>query len=343
MTVIPMHHRITIEGGPAFDCAPTENLVAAAERAGWALPASCRAGICGSCEGAVCEGDFVVPGRNDDGAVLAGPAQPVKLCRARPRSDLTIAPREVQAIDPAARKLLAAKVLKIEKPAAEVAVLSLRFPAGTRAKFKAGQYLRIVFDDGAERCFSMANPPQRNDGVELHVRYLSGGRFSEAVFNTLKPGDTVKLRMPQGDFWLRETAKPIVFVAGGTGFAPVQSMVEDLLRRNIDRPVRVYFGGRTPELLYRDALARQWQQKRPGLVYVPVVSSPVDGDAWQGRTGLVHDAVLQDLPSLAGHEVYACGAPGMVAAAKEAFVQAGLDAHDFFCDAFAPSMELAAA
>ena len=117
--------------------------------------------------------------------MLAGPAQPVKLCRAKPRSNLTIAPREVQAIDPAARKLLTAKVLKIEKPAAEVAVLKLRFPAGVRAKFKAGQDLRIVFDDGAERCFSMANPPQQNDGVELHVRYLGGGRFSEAVFNTL--------------------------------------------------------------------------------------------------------------------------------------------------------------
>ena len=342
MSVTPLHHRIHIEGGPSFDCAPTENLVNAAERAGWEIPASCRAGICGTCEGAVCDGQFVVPGRNDDGALLHGPAQPVKLCRARPRSDLTIAPREVHAVDPAARKLLSAKVLKIEKPAAEVAVLKLRFPAGVRARFKAGQYLRIVLDDGAERCFSMANPPQQNDGVELHVRYLAGGRFSEAVFNTLQPGDAVKLRLPHGDFWLRESARPIVFVAGGTGFAPVQSMVEDLLRRGVQRALHVYFGGRTPELLYRDALVRQWQAKRPGLAYVPVVSSPAPGDGWSGRTGLVHEAVLHDLPSLAGHEVYACGAPAMVAAAKEAFVRAGLDAQHFFCDAFAPSMELAA-
>jgi CDP-4-dehydro-6-deoxyglucose reductase/3-phenylpropionate/trans-cinnamate dioxygenase ferredoxin reductase subunit len=334
-------YRIALEGGPSFECADGENLVAAAERAGWALPASCRAGICGSCEGVVCDGSFVVPGRTGDGPLLQGPAQPVKLCRARPRSDLTIAPREFAPVDAASRKLLAAKVMRIDKPAADVAVLKLRFPAGVRAKFRAGQYLRVVLDDGAERSFSMANPPQQNDGVELHVRYLPGGRFAEALFHTLQPGDTVRLRMPQGDFWLRESDKPAVFVAGGTGFAPVQSMVEDLLRRNVARPVHVYFGARTPELLYRGDVAAQWTQKRAGLAYVPVVSSPEPQHAWAGRTGLVHDAVLADLPDLSGHQVYACGAPGMVAAAREAFVQHGLAPEDFFCDAFAPAVEQA--
>lgn len=335
-------HRISVEGGPSFDCADGENLVAAAERAGWALPASCRAGICGTCEGAVCGGSFVAPGRNDDGAVLAGPSDGVKLCRARPRSDLTIAPREIKAVEPGSLKPLAAKVLRIDKPADDVAVIKLRFPAGTRAKFRAGQYLRVLLDDGQERNFSMANPPHSNDGVELHVRYLQGGRFAEAVFNHLKPGDVVNLRLPQGDFWLRESDKPIVFVAGGTGFAPVQSIVEDLLRRQIHRPVRLYFGGRTPQRLYRDALARQWAEKRPGLVYVPVVSSPTPEDGWTGRTGRLPEAVIADLPTLAGHEVYACGSPAMVAAAREAFVGHGLAPSDFHCDAFAPSMQVAA-
>ena len=335
-------HRISIEGGPSFDCADGENLVAAAERAGWVLPASCRAGVCGSCEGVVCAGDFVLPGRNDDGAVLAAPAAAVKLCRARPRSDMRIAPREVRPVAAASLKPIAAKVMRVDKPAAEVAVLKLRFPAGQRAKFRAGQYLKVLLDDGQERCFSMANPPHSNDGVELHVRYLPGGRFAEAVFHALKPGDVVTLRLPLGDFWLRETDKPIVFIAGGTGFAPVQSMVEDILRRKIERPVYVYVGGRTPELLYRDALARQWVAKRPGLAYVPVVSSPLPGDGWSGRTGRVHEAAIEDLVSLAGHEVYACGAPAMVAAARDAFVRHGLAPSDFFCDAFAPAMQLAA-
>jgi len=335
-------HRISIEGGPSFDCPEGENLVTAAERAGWVLPASCRAGICGTCEGSVCDGSYVVPGRNDDGAVLAGPAGGVKLCRTKPRSDMSIAPREIKAVEPGSLKPITAKVMRVDKPSTEVAVLKLRFPAGMRAKFRAGQYLKVVLDDGQERCFSMANPPHSNDGVELHVRYLPGGRFSEAVFNILKPGDAVTLRLPQGDFWLRETDKPIVFVAGGTGFAPVQSIVEDLLRRQINRPVRLYFAGRTPEMLYRDALAQQWTAKRPGLVYVPVVSSPAAGDGWSGRTGRVYEAVIADLPTLAGHEVYACGAPAMVAAARDAFVRHGLAPSDFFCDAFAPSMQLAA-
>ncbi|MDB5998655.1 MAG: flavin oxidoreductase, partial [Rhizobacter sp.] len=177
---------------------------------------------------------------------------------------------------------------------------------------------------------------------ELHVRYLPGGQFAESVFNVLAAGDIVRLRLPFGDFHLRDTQAPIVFVAGGTGFAPVQSMVEDVMRRRVERPMRLYFGGRTPELLYRDALARGWAAKWPALRYVPVVSSPSAGDGWSGRTGWVHDAVIADLPTLAGHEVYACGSPAMISSAREAFERHGLAPADFFCDAFAPAMELAA-
>jgi CDP-4-dehydro-6-deoxyglucose reductase len=336
-------HHIAIEGGPSFECAESQNIVAAAEHAGWSIPASCRAGICGTCEGEVQRGSFVVPGRNDDGPLLTGPAGAVKLCRAKPRSDLRICAMDIRKVEAASLKSIVAKVLKIEKLADEVAVVKLRFPAGQRARFKAGQYLKVILDDGAERSFSMANPPQSSDGVELHIRHLAGGRFAEAVFNELKQGDAVKLRLPFGHFYLRESDKPAVFVAGGTGFAPVQSIVEDMLRSNVQRPIRVYFGGRSPELLYRDALARQWTEKRPGLVYVPVVSSPGAQEAevsWQGRMGLVHEAVLADLPSLAGHEVYACGAPAMVTAARDAFIERGLDPHDFHCDAFAPAAEV---
>lgn len=331
--------RIAIAGGPSFECTPQENLVSAAERAGWALPASCRAGVCGSCEGHIDEGCFVLPGRNAEGEPLQGPLQAVKLCRARPRSDLRISPREFAPVDEKARKPLAAKVLRIDKPSAEIAVLKLRLPAGVRAKFRAGQYLQVLLEDGQERCFSMANPPQSNDGVELHVRYLPGGRFAEAVFNALKQGDAVQLRMPLGDFYIRESERPLVFVAGGTGFAPVQSMVEDLLRRGVQRPIAIYFGARTPELLYREPVVQHWRQQRPDIRYEAVVSSPRPEDRWDGRTGLVHEAVLQDLPSLAGREVYACGAPGMIEAAREAFVRAGLPSEDFHCDAFVPSAE----
>ena len=334
--------RIEIEGGPSFDCGAHDNLVSAAERAGWVLPSSCRAGACGSCEGQVAQGSFVVPGRNGDGDALTAPACGVKLCRARPRADLRIVPRGFAPLDEKARKPLVAQVLKIEKPSAEVAVVQLRVPAGVRAQFRAGQYLQVLLEDGQERCFSMANPPQASDGVELHVRYLPGGRFAEAVFHGMKPGDAVQLRLPLGEFYVRESDRPIIFLAGGTGFAPVQAMVEDLIRRGVQRPMEIYFGARNPELLYREALVQQWRQKRPELRYVPVVSRQAPEQGWQGRTGRVHEAVLQDHATLAGHEVYACGAPGMIEVAREAFLRAGVAANDFHCDAFVSSAERAA-
>lgn len=331
--------RIAIESGPEFACDAGDNVVTAAERAGWALPASCRAGICGSCEGDIAAGDFVLPGRGGEGEVQCGPAHAVKLCRARPRSDLRIVPREFAAVDPKTRKPLAAKVLRIDRPSSDVAVLKLRFPAGVRAKFKAGQYLKVLLDDGQERCFSMANPPQSNDGVELHIRYLPGGRFAETVFNALKPGDIVNVRLPLGDFTIRDSEQPLLFMAGGTGFAPVQSMVEDLLRRGVQRPISVYFGARTPDQLYPSSVVDKWRERRPELRYVPVVSQPQDADGWNGRTGYVHAALLEDHPSLVGQAVYACGAPAMIEAARAAFIAAGLAPEDFRCDPFVPAEE----
>jgi len=335
-----MTFQITLpESKLSFACGGDENLLDAAARAGLSLPYSCRAGVCGSCEGTVLAGDYVLATRNGDGPDQCGPAQRVKLCRLKPRSDLSLQPREVHPLDLNAQKTVKAKVYKISKPSADVAVLKLRFPAGVRVKFKAGQYLNVLLDGGLERCFSMANPPHESDGVELHVRYLAGGVFAEQLFNTLKPGDVVNVRLPFGDFYLREGTAPIVLLAGGTGLAPIKSIVEDALRKGSTRPMRLYFGGRTKELLYMHDLCERWSREIPGFVYVPVVSTA--DPAWTGRTGLVHQAVLDDLPDLSGHAVYACGAPPMIAAAREAFERDGrLDPAAFYCDAFVPSSEI---
>ncbi|UUX94494.1 2Fe-2S iron-sulfur cluster-binding protein [Aquabacterium sp. J223] len=347
-------HRVQVADGPGFDCGEAEFVLTAAEHAGWSLPASCRAGICGTCEGAVRDGAFVLQGAHGkgEGDVLHGPLPEVKLCRVKPRSDLLLAPRgAVQRLDPAAAEPIPAKLLKVEHPCPEVAVLKLRFPAGKRVKFKAGQYLKVLLDDGQERCFSMANPPQVSDAVELHVGRVDGGRFSDLAFNApeaggLKPGDTVRLRLPLGDFHLREAShedgeRPIVLVAGGTGFAPIQSIVEDLLKRRSTRPVHLFVGARRPAGLYRDALARRWAEAAPWLRYTPSLSRPEAGDGWTGAIGRLPEVVTATLPDLAGHEVYACGSPDMVAAARERFLAHGLAADNFHCDAFAPSTEQA--
>lgn len=301
----------------AFECREGQSVLEAALEAGWELPYSCRRGACESCRAPVVRGEFVGP------TAFGGDAL---LCQAHPRSDLEIAPREIRRLDPHARKRIKAKVYRIERPAPDVAVLHLRFPAGVRVKFKAGQYLEVLLPDGSRRAFSMANPPQQSDGALLHVRVLPGGAFSDKVLGALKAGDPLEVELPFGDFWLRDGAKPVILVAGGTGFAPMKAIVEDLVKRNVSREIALYWGARTRTGLYAEALARKWP-----LRFVPVLSE----EAWDGRTGLVHEAVLEDFQSLAGHEVYACGAPPMIDAARRAFAERGLPPDAFYCDPFA--------
>lgn len=303
----------------SFECKSGQSILDAALEAGWEMPFSCRRGACESCRAPVLSGEFVGP------TAFGGDAL---LCQAHPRTNLEIAPREIRRLDPNARKRVKAKVYRIERPAPDVAVLQLRFPAGVRVKFKAGQYLEVLLPDGSRRAFSMANPPQQSDGALLHVRVLPGGAFSGKALGALKPGDVLEVELPFGDFWLRESERPAIFLAGGTGFAPMKAIVEDLVKRNVRRELALYWGARTRPGLYAEALARKWP-----LRFVPVLSE----EAWEGRTGLVHQAVLDDFQSLAGHEVYACGAPPMIDAARRAFVgERGLPADAFYCDPFTP-------
>ncbi|HYD57108.1 MAG TPA: 2Fe-2S iron-sulfur cluster-binding protein [Burkholderiales bacterium] len=302
-----------------FNCAEGQSILDAALEAGWEMPYSCRRGACESCRAPVVAGEFTGP------TAFGGDAL---LCQAHPRSDLEIAPREIRRLDPSARKLVKAKVYRLERPAADVAVLQLRFPAGVRVKFRAGQYLEVLLADGSRRAFSMANPPQQSDGALLHVRILPGGAFSDQALGALKSGDTIEVELPFGDFHLRESDKPAILLAGGTGFAPMKAIVEDAMKRNLGRELALYWGARTRTGLYAEALVRKWPLK-----FVPVLSE----EAWEGRTGLVHAAVLQDFPSLAGYEVYACGAPAMIDAARRAFVtERALPPSAFYCDPFTP-------
>lgn len=297
-------HRVEIDGADvAFECGEDERLLAAIERAGWPLPTSCRAGVCGTREGQVLSGSFVLPGRQGPGPVHAGPAESVRLCHVQPRSALLLRPRWVGRLDHSSTRNLRAKVLRIDRPASDVAVL-------------------------------------RNDGVELHVRRQPGGAFSELAFERLQADDFVDVRLAFGDFWLRQDGGPRIFLAGGTGFAPVQSMVEELLRSGAQDNVHIYVGARAPGDMYGQAVLRRWAAARPGWRIAAVVSDPACASDWPGRRGFVHEAVLQDFVRLDGHTVYACGPPAMVAAARTAFAERGLAPERFHCDALAPSGEM---
>jgi CDP-4-dehydro-6-deoxyglucose reductase, E3 len=312
-----------------FPCERGETVLNAAQRAGYELPYSCRKGVCGTCKCRLTLGE-VRAYSGDTLTEAEKSASQVLLCQARPRSDLLIAPREIKKIDPFARRTLTAKVFRIVRVAEDVTFVHLRFPAGIRIHFKAGQNLEAILPDGERRNFSMANPPQESDGVQLHIRHVPGGAFTGYVYNELRRGDTMRVELPFGRFTLRESNKPILFIAGSTGFAPIKSIIEDALRNGSQRRMALYWGARTRAGLYSE-LPRKWHAEISRFAYVPVLSDKPEAGI---RSGLVHSAVLADHSSLAGFQAYVCGPPVMTAAAKRDFLAAGLPEEEFFVDAF---------
>jgi NAD(P)H-flavin reductase len=321
-----------------FPCEPNESVLDAAQRAGLEIPFSCRKGVCGTCKGRVVSGEVRAYSGDALGASERA-AGNVLFCNARPRSDLEIAPRSISKADPFARKTVTARVFRLARLAEDVMYVHLRFPAGIRVKFKAGQHLNLILDNGERRDFSMANPPRESDGAQLHIRHVPSGAFTTYVFNALKQGEHLRAELPFGDFALRESKRPILFVAGSTGFAPIQSMIQDALDRGIDRDMLLYWGARRREGIYSD-LPRKWAAQNPRFKFVPVLS---DASEPGFRHGLVHRAVLEDLESLAAFQAYVCGVPVMTQAAHTDFVAAGLPEDEFYADAFVTRADLAAA
>jgi len=320
-----------------FPCEPNESVLDAAQRAGLEIPYSCRKGVCGTCKGRLLSGearafagDALGPAERAEGLVL--------FCNTRPRSDLVIKPRSISKADPFARKTVSARVFRLERLADDVMLVHLRFPAGIRVRFKAGQHLNLILDNGERRDFSMANPPRESDGAQLHIRHVPGGAFTDYVFSVLKRGDHLKLEIPFGDFTLRESDKPILFVAGSTGFAPIKSIIEDALIKGIDREITLYWGARLRPGLYSD-LPEKWRAAHRQFKYVPVLSDVEEPGI---RHGLVHQAVLADHPRLAPFQAYVCGVPAMTTAARRDFLAAGLPEDEFFCDAFTTKADVAA-
>jgi CDP-4-dehydro-6-deoxyglucose reductase len=217
----------------------------------------------------------------------------------------------------------------------DVMALYLRLPANERLQFLAGQYVEFLLKDGGRRAFSLANAPHDDNLLEIHARLIPGGKFTEYVFNEMPEKAILRIEGPLGSFYLREeSTRPIIFVAGGTGFAPIKGIIEHALHIGIKREMHLYWGALSRRDLYMPELPEQWAAKYTHIKFTPVLSEPLAEDAWQGRTGFVHHAVMQDFPDLAQHEVYCCGAPGMVEAAHRDFVVHGLPEEEFFSDAF---------
>lgn len=331
-----MTFQTTIQpSGHQFPTEAHETLLEAALRHGYNLPYSCRDGVCGACKGKVLQGQVDFGTHQDSTLTDAEKAQGMALfCCAKPLSDLAIECQEVNAVKDIQVKTMPCRVHSMEKPATDVMVLRLKLPANERLQFLAGQYINILLKDQKPRSFSLANAPHNDELLELHIRNIAGGAFTQHVFNGMKERDILRFKGPLGTFFLREDSdKPIIFVASGTGFAPVKAIIEHALRIGIKRPMHFYWGARKLSDLYMLDMAQQWEAQ--GIKFTPVLSDALPEDEWQGRSGFVHQAVLEDYRDLSTHVAYVCGAPVVVEAAHADFTaQRGLPNDAFYSDAF---------
>ncbi len=341
VTVLPSQHQ--------FPAAADQSVLDAALAAGIVLPYSCKSGACSTCKAKV------VSGSVEDGA---SPAQILSaqereegftlLCQAHACSDLVIESREVRLASDIQIRKLPSRVTSMQRLAPDVEVLQLQLPAADTFRFHAGQYIEVLLKDGKRRSYSMANPPHSAAAIELHVRHLPGGLFTDHVFGTgatqMKEREILRLEGPFGSFFLREDSTlPIIMLASGTGFAPIKSIIEHIAHQEIRRPVTLYWGGRRPVDLYMNDLAQSWAQSIPDFKYIPVISDAIAQDNWTGRTGFVHRAVMEDFPDMSGYQVYACGAPIVVNSARNDFLgTCSLPEDAFFADIFSSEADKAA-
>lgn len=328
VTVHPGNHRFTAEAG--------ESILDAALRQGLNLPHGCREGNCGSCRGQLLEGQLTYPNgippalaqaEHDAGFAL--------FCQARPESNLVIEVEGAPVIADTPIKQMPARVQRLEQLAHDVMAIVLQLPKGNPLAFRAGQYAHILLPEGQRRSYSIANPPNPDNRIELHVRRLPHGRFSEQVFTQMQARDLLRIRGPLGSFFLREDSdRPIILMGGGTGLAPLQGILMQAIEQQLGRPMHLFWGVRARRDLYRHTLLQEWAQAHANLQYTPVLSEPRADEAWQGATGFVHEAVLATYPDLSAHQVYMSGPPPMINAAKPAFAAHGLADDQLFYDAF---------
>ncbi len=339
---ITVHH-IGSEEKTQFTCNPDQSVLDAALAAGLVLPYGCKNGACGSCKAPLNAG--TVAHKHDNSTVKQAVSEGAALlCCAMPQSDAAFTTRVAKLDTDYPLKKLPTRIASVVDAADDVKIVKLQLPAAEKLAFKAGQYLEFILRDGSRRAYSMGNAPHSlaaANQLELHVRHLKGGLFTDALFGVqgsklaaIKEKDIMRVEVPQGTFYLREDSdKPMIMLASGTGFAPIKAIVEHAIEKGITRPMTVYWGGRALKDLYMHELAQSWAAAHSHIAYVPVLSDKLDG--WAGRTGFVHQAVVADFPDMSSYEVYACGAPIVISSAQRDFVEkCALPADAFFADSF---------
>ena len=331
-----MPHHVTIQpSGHQFELADNESVLDGALKSGIMFPYGCRGGSCGTCFGKVISGDIDYPDGLPLGLMESDRAKGLALfCVATAKSDLTIDVREIRSRDEIRLKTLPAQVQSLKKLAPDVMEVRLALPASQHLPFRAGQYIDFLLRNRKRRAFSIANAPVNDESLELHIRLVPGGEFTEMVFDKFQVKTLVRIEAPHGDFYVREESnRPLIMIAGGTGFAPIKSMIEQLRAEQDTRPIHLYWGARAKVDLYHHELAQHWATDER-FTYTPVLSDTSANGDWTGEQGFVHEVVAKDFADLSGFDVYMAGPPQMIVAATQRFKAQGLPQEQLFSDSF---------
>lgn len=336
-----MSFQVSVQpSGRSFNVDKDETILAAGVRQGVGLPYGCKDGACGSCKCLKVSGDIHLGTYQSKALSDEELAKGMVLtCRATALSDVVLESRQVTSADAFPIRKMPVRIATMEKMSPDVMRIMLQLPSTENAQYHAGQYVEFLLRDGSRRAYSIANAPHTLAAgapmLELHIRHMPGGKFTDHVFGAMKEKEIQRIETPFGSFYLREDSdKPMVLLASGTGFAPIKALLEHIQHKYIQRPARLYWGGRRPCDLYMNDWVMAQLTVMPNLQYIPVVSDALPEDNWTGRTGFVHAAVLQDIPDLSSHQVYACGAPVVIDAAQRDYLKHGLPTEEFFADSF---------
>ncbi len=328
--------QVTLQpSGHTFTVKKDEFILEAALRQDIAFPYGCKTGSCGTCLGKVVSGEIAYP----DGLPLTVMEHEHKLgkavfCVSVAKSDLTLEVKEVDVVGFKAQ-ILPARVASLKKLSSDVMQVLLKLPESKPFDFHPGQFIEFILRDRSRRAFSLANSSNKDEFLELHIRHVVDGSFTTHVFEEMKEKAIVRFEGPFGSFHISDKSnRPLILIAGGTGFAPLKGLIEQLIMLRDTRPIHFYWGVRAEEDLYLNDLAKEWGKgSEINIKYIPVLSDS-DENNWEGRTGFVHEAILEDFDDLSAYDVYTAGPPPMIDAIKTSFTKKGLPEDQLYSDSF---------
>ena len=320
-----MPYNITLKPtNVSFDADSNETVLDSALQNNIHLEHSCKNGDCGVCTATIVSGCVQIEcgESRDSGEFLT--------CTSKPLDNLEIEVQYFPELSNIQKRNIPVKIDSCNLVANDVLKLLFRVPPNLKLNYLPGQYVDLSYKE-VVRSYSIANAKLENGMIELHVRYVPNGKMSALLFNNLQKNTLMRLYGPHGTFFVRDDSAPIIFLAGGTGYAPIKAMVQGLLKENCQRDIYIYWGVASVDGLYCNA-PEVWSNEHENIRYIPVVSG--NTKTWKGRVGLVHKAVASDFGDLSEFHVYACGSPVMIDAAKQSFLQKGLKKDRFYSDAF---------